>query len=60
MQSSISLGAAVPLKFSQSNAKTKVWNINANDDDLIDEDSLLQEEDFAKPAAATLKGNCFW
>ncbi|VDN49729.1 unnamed protein product [Gongylonema pulchrum] len=53
----ISVGATVPLKLPQSIAKPKVWNISANDEDLIDEDALLEEEDYLKPAPASLKGD---
>uniref|UniRef100_A0A0R3RQ90 Anamorsin homolog n=1 Tax=Elaeophora elaphi TaxID=1147741 RepID=A0A0R3RQ90_9BILA len=54
---SVSVGATVPLKLSHLNKKPNVWNINVVDDDLIDEDTLLQEEDYAKPTTATIKGN---
>ncbi|OZC12486.1 hypothetical protein X798_00117 [Onchocerca flexuosa] len=53
----ISVGAAVPLKLPHSSKKPNVWNVNVVDDDLIDEDTLLQEEDYAKPTMATVKEN---
>ncbi|VDK65933.1 unnamed protein product [Onchocerca ochengi] len=53
----ISVGAAVPLKLPHSSKKLNVWNVNVVDDDLIDEDMLLQEEDYAKPTIATIKEN---
>ncbi|VDM19663.1 unnamed protein product [Wuchereria bancrofti] len=45
----VSVGATVPLKLPHSNKKSNVWNIKVMDDDLIDEDTLLKEEDYAKP-----------
>uniref|UniRef100_A0A915Q6X5 Anamorsin homolog n=1 Tax=Setaria digitata TaxID=48799 RepID=A0A915Q6X5_9BILA len=55
---SVSVGAAVPLKLPSLSKEVNVWNINVVDDDLIDENSLLQEEDYSKPTATTLEGDC--
>ncbi|KAK6106129.1 Cytokine-induced anti-apoptosis inhibitor 1 Fe-S biogenesis family protein [Brugia pahangi] len=45
----VSVGATVPLKLPHSNKKSNVWNIKVMDDDLIDEDTLLKDEDYVKP-----------
>ncbi|TKR93903.1 hypothetical protein L596_008271 [Steinernema carpocapsae] len=45
-------GAAVALKLPAK----KIWNVM--DDDLIDEDSLLKDDDFRKPNAEDLKAGC--
>lgn len=47
------VGSSVTLSF----AKKNVWKLDSNiDDDLIDEDTLLDEEDIKKPDASSLKG----
>ncbi|VIO96243.1 Uncharacterized protein BM_BM5858 [Brugia malayi] len=45
----VSVGATVPLKLPHLNKKSNVWNIKVMDDDLIDEDTLLKDEDYVKP-----------
>ena len=39
--------------------KEKVWNLDLDDDDvdLVDPDTLLDEQDLVKPDPASLKGN---
>ncbi|VDN02441.1 unnamed protein product [Thelazia callipaeda] len=51
------VGAAHTLKLPVSCKTSNFWNINVAEDDLINEDLLLQEEDYSKPVN-TLKANC--
>lgn len=49
----LQVGSSVTLSF----AKKNVWKLDSNiDDDLIDEDTLLDEEDIKKPDASSLRG----
>uniref|UniRef100_A0A9J2PG72 Anamorsin homolog n=1 Tax=Ascaris lumbricoides TaxID=6252 RepID=A0A9J2PG72_ASCLU len=54
---SMHVGEAFSLNLPSKAAPTKTWNLGG-DDDLIDEDALLEEEDFKKPTAASLKVSC--
>ena len=40
--------------------KEKVWNLDLNDDDvdLLDPDTLLDDQDLVKPDPGSLKGEC--
>ena len=43
-----------------SKLAAKTWNLETNDvydDDLVGEEEILTEEDYAKPSAAELKGS---
>uniref|UniRef100_A0A915C9Y0 Anamorsin homolog n=1 Tax=Parascaris univalens TaxID=6257 RepID=A0A915C9Y0_PARUN len=54
---SVHVGEAFSLNLPSKAAPAKIWNLEG-DDDLIDEDALLEEEDFKKPTAASLKVSC--
>ncbi|CEF65957.1 Anamorsin [Strongyloides ratti] len=54
MKPNFSISSSQPLKLPESK---KSWVISG-DDDIIDEESLLVEEDFKKPTAGDLKAEC--
>lgn len=48
------------VKLSLAKPTGKVWKLDDDNDELIDEDDLLDESDFVKPQTTELKGNCFF
>ncbi|VDM41054.1 unnamed protein product [Toxocara canis] len=57
LEPAVHMGEAFTLRLSANAAPTKTWNLEA-DDDLIDEDALLEQEDFARPSTVSLKAGC--
>lgn len=49
---SYEMGSTIALSFSK--LKTNIWEVDVDDDDLINEDSLLDDEDREKPVAPNL------
>ncbi|MFH4982590.1 hypothetical protein AB6A40_009299 [Gnathostoma spinigerum] len=54
----IKIGQSFRLTLASKNEVPKIWNVDAVDNEFIDEDSLLTEEDLRKPAADSIKINC--
>jgi len=53
---SFKVGSSAPLKFGSSSSKVKkVWTLDEDQDDIINEDELLAEEDKLKPDKELLK-----
>lgn len=51
------LNSSVKLSFAKKAAPASVWKLDdIVDDDIIDPDSLLDDDDFKKPAPESLKG----
>lgn len=54
------VGSSVKLSFAKPTNKADIaaiWQIDNDDDELINPDDLLDEEDKVKPDPSTLKGN---
>lgn len=54
------VGSSVKLSFAKPTSKADIaaiWQIDNDDDEIINQDDLLDEEDKVKPDPSTLKGN---
>ena len=58
-------GSSQPLSFASKIQAKKVdkkavWNLDDDDDDLVDPDTLIDEDDMKKPAESSLRGCINW
>ncbi|KAI3629612.1 hypothetical protein MIR68_011047 [Amoeboaphelidium protococcarum] len=58
IRSKVTQGGARPLKLAKKQAESKPIAEDNNDDDLIDESALIDEADYVKPSADSLRANC--